>query len=297
MTSVQFGPARRVTPDRGAVLTTVGSMASPRRPAPSRGRTTRGPLEPAVYWRRRVFVLGVAFALVFGIARALGGGSDASSGDRPAAEQAGAQVRPSATVTAGAKPTGGTATATPSGAATVATAPTTPTLAAPQGPCPAADVVVTPSVPAPAVAGTDVRLRLSLQTRTAEACTWQVAKDTVIVRISDDGRQLWTTQQCPRAAPPTPVVVRRAVATVVDLTWRSARESDAACSLRTDWVTSGTYTIAAAALGGEPVSTEFTLLKPTAVAPKPTATPTAKTAKPTATPTKRPTKQPTKPVN
>ncbi|NHA00763.1 hypothetical protein G5V59_14475 [Nocardioides sp. W3-2-3] len=164
-------------------------MASPRRPAPARGRTTRGPLEPAVYWRRRVFVLGVAFALVFGIARALGGGSDAGSDDRPAAEQAGAQVEPSQTVTAGKSGATGSSTPTASGATTGASAPVTPTLASPQGPCPAADVVVTPSVPAPAVAGSDVTLRLSLQTRAAEACTWQISRSSVIVKISDGSRQ------------------------------------------------------------------------------------------------------------
>lgn len=274
-------------------------MASPRRPAPARGRTTRGPLDPGVYWRRRVFVLGVAFALVFGIARVLTGGSDASS-DKPVAEQAGARVQPSRTVTAGATPP----TGSPTGAATGATAPTTPTLAAPQGPCPAADVVVTPSVPAPAVAGSDVTLRLSLQTKTAEACTWQVSSSTVIVKISDGSRQLWTTQQCTAAVPPTPVVVRRAVATVVDLTWTSTRQSDAGCTRRAGWVTSGDYTIAAAALGGEPASAEFVLVKPTAPTTTATTKPTTKAttrattgATPTKKATKQPTKQPTKAVN
>ncbi|MEV5003352.1 hypothetical protein [Nocardioides sp. LML1-1-1.1] len=273
-------------------------MASPRRPAPARGRTTRGPLDPGVYWRRRVFVLGVAFALVFGIARVLTGGSDASS-DEPVAEQAGARVQPSRTVTAGATPATGSPTGSPTGAAG-ATAPATPTLAAPQGPCPAADVVVTPSVPAPAVAGSDVTLRLSLQTKTAEACTWQVSPATVIVKISDGSRQLWTTQQCSAAVPPTTVVVRRAVATVVDLTWTSTRQSDAGCTRRAGWVTSGDYTIAAAALGGEPASAEFVLVKPTAPTTTATAKPTTKTttkATPTGKATKQPTKQPTKAVN
>lgn len=246
-------------------------------------------------------MLGVAFALVFGIARVLTGGSDASSDGKPVAEQAGAQVQPSRTVTAGAT----TATGSPAGAATGASAPATPTLAAPQGPCPAADVVVTPSVPAPAVAGSDVTLRLALQTRTAEACTWQVSPATVTVKISDGSRQLWTTQQCTAAVPPTPVVVRRAVATVVDLTWADTRQSDAGCTRRAGWVTSGDYTIAAAALGGEPASAAFVLVKPTAPPATATTKPTTKatttattkatpTKKATTQPTKRPTQQPTK---
>ena len=40
---------------------------------------TRGPLPARTYWIRRAMVLGTAVLLVFGIARALGAGSDASS--------------------------------------------------------------------------------------------------------------------------------------------------------------------------------------------------------------------------
>lgn len=255
-------------------------MPSARRPAPARGRATRGPLPAGVYWRRRVFVLGVAFALVFVIARWLGGGSDASS-DAPAAEQAGARVEATQTVTAG-KPTA-TATGTTSGepAGTAATAPTTPTLAAPEGPCDPADVVVTPSVAEPAEAGGDVTLHLSLQTSESEACTWTVSRSTVTVKIADGADQVWSSQQCPKVVPTESVVVRRAVATVVELTW-NGRESAARCAPRTEWVWFGDYTIAAAALGGEPVSTEFTLVKPTARKAATTGATTKPTAKSTA---------------
>lgn len=271
MTSVDFGAGRRGTPDRGHALTTVVSMSSAR------------PLPPGVYWRRRVFVLGVAFALVFVIARWLTGSSDASDDDAPVAEQAGAQV-PTATrtVTAGEQATDATATGTASKGATAK-----PTLAQPDGPCEASDIVVTPSVAKGAEAGGDVTLTLSLQTLESEACTWEVSRSTVTTKISDGSREVWTTQQCPRAVPTQSVVVRRSVATLVELTW-NAKESAANCSRRTDWVMPGDYTIEAAALGGEPGSAEFSLVAP--------ATRTV-VVTPKATPKATSTKKPRKPVN
>jgi hypothetical protein len=52
----------------------------------------RGPLPPRVYWTRRLLVVAVAFALVFGIARLLG--SDGSGG--PTAQPVGADASTSA---------------------------------------------------------------------------------------------------------------------------------------------------------------------------------------------------------
>ena len=261
-------------------LTTVGAMSSP-----------RGPLPPSVYWRRRVFVLGVAFALVFIIARWLTAGSDASSDDA-GAKQAGAGVPATQTVTAGAEDPTDAGSAGTSGAATGTTptgpvGPTTPTLAPPQGVCSPSDIVITPSVPSGAVAGRDVPLRLSLQTVTAEACTWEVGPRSLAVRISRDGSSVWSSRQCPRSVPRQSVVVRRAVATVVELTWKDARESADGCTTGAGWVRPGDFTIAAAALGGEPGQAEFTL-----GSPAPETIPVS----PKSTPTKQP-KKPKTPVN
>lgn len=227
-------------------------MSSQRRPSSARGRTTRGPLPADVYWRRRLFVGTVAFSLVFVIARWLTGGSDGSSDETPVAEQAGAQVSATRTVTAG------------DDAASEAASPgakASPTLAAPEGPCDAADIAITPSVTAGQVAGEDVTLTLSLQTLTSEACTWQVSSKSVTARIAQGGEEIWTTRQCAKAVPSQSVVVRRAVATVVTLTW-NARESNEGCTRRTEWVLPGDFTIAAAALGGEPTEAGFSLVGP-----------------------------------
>ncbi|UUW91669.1 hypothetical protein [Pimelobacter simplex] len=273
-------------------------MSSPRRPSPAGGRSTaRGPLPPSVYWRRRVFVLGVAFALVFIIARWLTAGSDGSSGDADTAEQAGNGVAATETVTAGQdgdkkggsgkgadEPTGGASGGASGGTPTGPTTPTTPTLAPPQGNCSASDVLVTPSVAAGAVAGRDVALQLSLQTRTAEACTWEIGPKSLTVRIGQGRAGVWSTQQCPRAVPRQSVVVRRQVATIVQLTWAETRKSTEGCTAGAGWAMPGDFTIAAAALGGEPTEAEFSLGKPVAatvhVTPSDDATSTKAKKKP-----------------
>lgn len=199
-------------------------------------------------------MLGVAFSLVFVLARWLGGGSDGSADQTPTAEQAGSQVQATKTVTPGASE--------PTATATAGTGKNKPTLAAPQGRCEPSDVVIAPAVRKGAEAGRDVRLRLSLQTKTSEACTWRVSRKSLVVRITQGGKQVWSTQQCPAAVPAQSVVVRRAVATVVNLTWAEARESRANCTRRADWALPGDYTISAAPLGGEPAEAAFSLLKP-----------------------------------
>lgn len=234
-------------------------MPTSRRPSPARGATTRGSLPPGVYWRRRAFVLGIAFALVFVIARLLTAGSDASSDEQPAAEQAGGQVD-----RAGAGDSDGAGDGTPAadGATTPATVPTTPTLAVPEGECAASDVLVTPSVATGAIAGRDVPLTLSLQTRESEACTWQMSADSLVVKVAQGSKDVWTTRQCRQAVADQSVVVRRTVAATVQVVWAEARESTEGCTRRAGWAEPGTFTVAAAALGGEPAQADFELGAP-----------------------------------
>ncbi len=224
---------------------------------------TRGPLPPGVYWRRRAFVALLAVTLVFIIASALGGGSDGRSEEAPAAQQAAGQVDASETVTVGERDRKGRkgrgkntdqATAGPTYDPTV--------LVEPDGPCDPEDVVVTPTIEG-AVAGRDVTIALSMQTVESEACNWKVDPRRVTVKITDGDDEVWSTRQCPRAVPAQEVVVRRIVATVVELTW-NARFSDDDCPRATDWVEQGDYTVTAAAYRGEPVSTDFTLVNPAA---------------------------------
>lgn len=253
------------------------------------------PLPPGVYWRRRAFVLGIAFALVFVIARLLTAGSDGSSEQEPAAKQAGGRVATDATEKSGASeqapvgtdPDGAQAGTGATGPATVAT---TPTLAVPDGECAASDVLVTPSVAQGAVAGHDVPVTLSLQTRESEACTWQVGSESLAVKVAQGAKDVWTSRQCPQSVAAQAVVVRRAVPTTVQVVWGEARESADGCTRRAGWAAPGDYTVVAAALGGEPAEADFVLSAPAPetilVTPKATSTTKAKKAK-----------KPKKPVN
>ncbi len=216
---------------------------------------TRGPLPAGVYWRRRFFVGALAVTLVFVIANLLIGGSDGRSDDPPAAQQAAGTVAATETVTVGAEED-----STDRG--TGRRADRAEPLPAPEGVCAESDVTVTPRV-TDAVAGRDVTIALSLQTVESPACTWHISPDRVTVKISDGGEEVWTTRQCGDVVPDQQVVVRNEVATVVELTWREARESDDGCPKQTDWAGAGDYTIVAAALGGEPIETEFDLVDPT----------------------------------
>ncbi len=222
---------------------------------------TRGPLPARVYWVRRMLVLGTALLLVFGIARLLGNGSDASSGDDQTAQlasetstSASPSVDESSTPSENARKQGKKPKKTNE-------PDPTPTLAAPTGECTGSDVAVTPLVKN-AVAGRDVLVVLQLRTMVAEACTWRVGPDTLAVSITSGDDDIWSSRDCPKAIPVREVVVRKAVTTNVGVTW-GAKRSDDTCSPRTDWAWMGWYHVTAAALGGEPSDVQFELVRPT----------------------------------
>jgi hypothetical protein len=216
-------------------------------------------------------VLGTALLLVFGIARLLGTGSDASS--QPEAREQARQVA-----------------AVPAPTTTVALPEASPTasgdrkrgserkkepepLAEPEGTCDDEDVAVTPTVEHP-VAGRDVRIVLELRTILAEACTWEVSPDALTLRITSGDDEIWTTRHYPRSVPVEEVTLRRDHTTRVEVTW-DARRSDEECSRETPWALPGWYHVDAAALAGEPSDLQFELERPErehitkTVAPKP----------------------------
>lgn len=259
---------------------------------------TRGPLPASVYWRRRAIVIGVALLLVIGIARLLGGGSDASDGSAPGA-RGGATLADAAR--SGLEDAGGPSgspdrspDSSPSGSPTTG-ASSRPTLAAPSGVCRDEDVLVSPQVPRPE-AGRQVTIRLVLRTKTAEACTWSPSSRHVTVKITSGADDIWSTRECPKALPGGSVVVRRAVDTAVAVRW-NARRSDETCSRFTEYAMPGYYHVAAAALSGEPSDVQFELGTPSPVTITRTASPTAKptsksSAKSTAKPTARTSRKP-----
>lgn len=224
---------------------------------------TRGPLPARVYWTRRVVLLGTALLLVFGMAKVLTAGSDASSEPERATQVA---AEPTATVTT-------TATAKPRKPGKRHA----PVLAAPDGPCADEDIAVTPEV-TKAVAGPqgDVFIVLHLRTLESPACTWQVSHQSLTLKISSGKDDIWSSRECPRVVPTRNVVVRSAVTTDVGLTWNGKR-SDDECSRLTQWALPGYYHVAVAALAGEPADEQFELEAPTGAvitkSPSPTQRP------------------------
>ena len=236
----------------------------------------RGPLPARVYWTRRILVLLVAFALVFGLARLLSGGLGDSSD--------GASARPVGSTLDGAQSpgAGGTPAAdvddTDDDSAEDAKPrkkkPKKKTLAEPEGPCESNDVRVSPVVEV-ANAGSPVRITLEVTTRKAEACYWEVSPDSVVLKLTSGNDPIWSSQECPAVIPTRDVVPRRKKADTVDVTW-NAKRSDSQCSNATDWAMPGWYHAEAVARGSvRPVDHQFELKQPIrrTITPSPTATP------------------------
>jgi hypothetical protein len=244
--------------------------------------SSRGPLPPGVYWRRRLAVLSAALLVFLGVGKVLDHGSDGSSD--ATAQQAGASTlsSPTATVPAsgptrkGGKGKGGKGHGGNGGQGHQTPTPTptvipTPVLPDPSGPCADDDVYITPSIAAP-IGGSDITIMLNLQTRTAEACTWQVSPDMVTMNIVSGRDKVWLSKDCPDAIPAQDVVVRLASVTQVPVVWNS-RRSDEECSDRTAWALPGYYHVRAAALGGEATDVQFELVAPTPATVTETAQP------------------------
>ena len=218
---------------------------------------TRGPLPPRVYWRRRLFAVGLVATLVFVVVSAVRGGGEPPD-DGPVATQAAAE--PSSAPTTGPEQEGRQPRPGQRERGARPSTPPEPVLAEPEGACLDSDVLITPVVEE-AVAGRDVTVTLQLRTAEAAACTWRVGAQHVTMKITSGSDQIWTSLQCPQAIPRHEVVVRQAVTTFVDVVW-NARRSDDGCPQQTDWALPGTYHVAAAALGGEPADARFELERP-----------------------------------
>ena len=240
----------------------------------------RGRLPRRVYWVRRLLVLLVAFALVYGIAHLLGSGGGATG---PSARPVGATASTtSSTVGPDARPRAAAPTDGPGKATRNRTRvkPTPTPLATPSGPCANSDVVVTPSVRRAAYAGRPVTFAMTLTTKVSPACDWEVTAASLAVRITSGSDRIWSTQDCVAAVPRQSVVVRKDHPVAVSVVWNGQR-SDAECTRTTTWAEPGYYHVVAAAFGAEPTDVQFALLTP----PRPTitATPT-----PSATPARAP---------
>lgn len=241
--------------------------------------TTRGPLPPAVYWRRRLFVLGLACSLVVLIGGLLRGGSDGASDDRGVeAVQSAAEPSdlptdlPTESGTDSAEgPTDG-ASRPGSDATSGVPTPTTTPLAQPEGPCEPVDVAVTPVVEE-AVAGRDVTVVLEMRSIESPACTYEVSPAHLAMTITSGSDPIWSSRDCPRVLPTQSVVLRPEEPVRLGVVW-NARRSNLGCPGRSAYALDGFYHVQAAALGGEPqdVQFELELPSPEVITPQPTPT-------------------------
>jgi hypothetical protein len=232
-------------------------------------------------------VVVLALALVFGIARLLGG--NGSTGNQPSAQPAAADASTSSAPTSSAAPTSPSVVATaatvdssPSatasgtaGAAAKKTAAATP-LPVSSGPCRSDDIVATPTIKDTAYAGKPVVFAMDLTTKSTEACDFDVSAGSLVVKITSGSDRVWSTQDCRGAVPRQSVVVRKDTPATVDVAW-SGQRSDTDCTRSTTWAEPGYYHAVAAAYGSAPVDKQFKLLKP--VRPTVTASPTPRTTK------------------
>jgi len=238
-----------------------------------------------VYWTRRLLLVVVAFALVFGIARLLGTGGSGGPEAR-AASAAASSGTPAATDTL-------TPQATPyasagTGRAAKTPSPTPTPLASPSGTCSDSDVVATPSVKKTAYAGHPVVFTMTLTTLSSPACTWDVSSRALVVKVTSGSDRIWSTQECSGAVPKQSVVVRKDHPVDVAVAWNGQR-SDSDCTRSTAWAEPGYYHVIAASFGAEPVDVQFALRSP--VPRTITATPTPKN-KPTTSPSGSPSGSP-----
>jgi hypothetical protein len=247
-----------------------------------------------VYWTRRLLLVVVAFALVFGIARLLGSGGSGSPEARPVGADASSSAPASdssGTLTPQATPYA-TSSAGPAGAKTPSPTPTP--LASPAGPCSDSDVVATPSVKKAAYAGRPVVFTMTLTTLSSPACTWDVSSRALVVKVTSGSDRIWSTQECSGAVPKQSVVVRKDHPVDVSVAWNGQR-SDSDCTRSTAWAEPGYYHVVAASFGADPIDVQFELRSP--VPRTITATPTPKneaTTSPSGTPSGSPSATPTK---
>lgn len=204
------------------------------------------PLPAEIYWRRRLFLLAVVIAVVWGVLQ-LTGGDD----DQPAAKPTPAATTPSAT------------------AATAATtAPPVPEVAdkglvdvvvtSGTKPCDPQKVRVTPTVRPGQLTKGPVDIGLVVSSTERAACTLKPDDAETIAVISANGTAVWDSTVCKSSLLTAAVQISPQWATLATVQW-TGRGSGSNCTSNEGWATPGRYTLQIGTLGGEPGKTTFTL--------------------------------------
>ena len=249
-----------------------------------------------VYWRRRLLVLAVLIAIIWGIVQLVGlirGDEDTTqptAQDTPSAAAPQESQEPVAPEPeTGTDPEVQPGQPVPLGLTTSADA------------CEPENIRTVAMVPEGQKAGGPVDIELLISTIDATACTFTPKRRDFLVVIEANEKPIYDSTVCKESFLSSPVVIAQGFGTLVSTTW-TGKGSGKACSTKEGFARGGKFTIKASAFGGEPDQTAFTL----ASAPKPTPTPTpSETAdskekskpsdKPTAKPSAKPSAKPTEP--
>jgi len=228
----------------------VDGMSAPasRRPPPRRPPRR---LPARVYWFRRLLVLGIAVALVWGVTALVGGGDDAK---QAAATQDSPEPEPTTTTPPPTSPpTRGGHQYADGRPRVVSTG-----LADAQGGCLPEDVRVVPAVARGATGGEDVTVQLSLATAGSTPCRIEVDAELLLLQVSTGGSPVWNTEQCPGAVPERTVVLRPGWTSALDVVWPGIY-GDKGCTGTTKDAPPGSYAVEAAVYEGEPSRADFDL--------------------------------------
>lgn len=205
----------------------------------------RGPLPPAVYWRRRLITFGVVAVLLALVVRSCGGDT------RPTALVQSPSPTASATGPSGSSGSTGSATG-PSGP-TGSTRPTgspsaTPTAspsATPTGPpkpCVAADLVLTAKADAQTYpAGRRPVLTIGIANKGKAPCTRDVGQPAREIRVTSGNDRVWSSDDCSTGGDAVVVTLQPGAAPMTfSVTW-SRKRSAAGCAAGQRDAGPGTY--------------------------------------------------------
>ncbi|GAA3535695.1 hypothetical protein [Aeromicrobium flavum] len=231
-----------------------------------------------VYWRRRLMLLAVVIALVWGVMQLVG------------------VVRGDDTSEAG--PDG--PTPTPSAATTAP--PTTPpadqvavAIETDAAVCKPENVRIVPSVPGGQLAGGPVDIDLMLTSLDGTACTFRPSATELLVVVDTQRAPIYDSSVCRAAFFDQAVAIPAGWSTVASVEW-TGRGSGAGCSSSEGFAPPGTYDLKIGTYGGEPGETTFKLARRAPETPETTATaaPRSKST-PTSAPSKKRRAKPTRP--
>ena len=186
----------------------------------------RGPLPPAVYWRRRLITLGVVVLVLLLVARSCGGGGSPAS------------LRPSASPSP-------SRTSSPSRAPSHSPSPSpsaSPSASATLGPCPASALVLSAKADAQRYPpGRRPVLTIGIANKGSVPCTRDVGQAAREIRVMSGNDRVWSSDDCSPGGAPMIVTLRPgAAAMTFSVTW-SRKRSAPGCPAGTKEAAAGTY--------------------------------------------------------